>query len=116
MSPCLNLPPEKWENKTRKLISAHPLTEKELVKAVLESWKSIFKSRIGRHAKIGVNIFPKPQMIGLFLHELIAMEIAARYPNKWQRDDGVGEKDLVYVPSRRGGVLLLVEIKDERIH
>jgi hypothetical protein len=101
MSPYLNLPQHKWEDKTRKLIAAHPLAEKELVEVVLESWKSIFKSTIGRHAKIGVHIFPKPQMIGLFLHELIAMEIEARYPDKWRRDDKDDEKDLVCVPNPR---------------
>lgn len=100
-SPYANLPPHKWEGKTRQLIAAHPLTEKELVTAVLESWKGIFKSKIGRHAKIGVDIFPKPQMAGLFLHELIAMEIAARYPDEWRRDDTANEKDLVYLPNSR---------------
>lgn len=82
MSPYLNLPQHKWEDKTRELIVAHPLTENELVDVVLQSWKGIFKSTIGHHAKIGVHIFPKPQMIGLFRHELIPMEIAARYPDK----------------------------------
>ena len=101
MSPYLNLPQHKWEDKTRELIAAHSLTEKELVEVVLETWKGIFKSTIGRHAKIGVDIFPKPQMIGLFLHELIAMEIAGRYPDKWRRDDTDDEKDLVYLPNRR---------------
>ncbi len=101
MSPYLNLSQDKWEDKTRRLIAAHPLTEKELVEVVLKTWKSIFKSTIGRHAKIGVDIFPTPQMIGLFLHELIAMEIASRYPDKWRRGDASDEKDLVYPPNRR---------------
>lgn len=103
-SPFVNLPPHKWENRTRELIAAHPLSENELVEVVLETWKSIFTSTIGPHAKIGVDIFPKPQMIGLFLHELIPMEIAARYPDKWRRDELGDEKDLVYVPNRRFSV------------
>ena len=40
-------------------------------------------------------------MVGLFLHELIALEIAARYPDRWRRDDADDEKDLVYLPDRR---------------
>lgn len=101
MSPYQNLPQHKWEDKTRELIAAHPLTEKELVEVVLEAWKSIFKSTIGRHAKIGADIFPKPQMIGLFLHELIAAEIAARHPDKWRRDETGDEKGLVCLLNRR---------------
>jgi hypothetical protein len=45
--------------------------------------------------------------MAFFLHELIPLEFAQRYPGVWKREETVDEKDLVYIPNR----LYSVEIK-----
>ena len=45
--------------------------------------------------------------MGMFLHELIPLAFAARYPGIWRREQSVEEKDMVYVPDAE----LSVEIK-----
>jgi hypothetical protein len=37
--------------------------------------------------------------MGFFLHELIPLELAHRYPTIWRREESPGEKDIVYVPD-----------------
>jgi hypothetical protein len=39
--------------------------------------------------------------MGFLLHELIPLEFAARYPEKWRGEKACGEKDLVYIPNPR---------------
>lgn len=48
---------------------------------------------------IGVHVFPRPQIMGMFLHELIPLEFAERYPDIWRREQSVDEMDLVYIPD-----------------
>lgn len=104
-SPYKGVPPANWKNKTEELIAAHPLTGREIVSAVLSSWDSIFESRIGKHGiQIGVEVFPSPQVMGAFLHELIPLEIAARHKGEWCRDRDSEDKDLVYLPDPRYSV------------
>lgn len=105
-SPFNGLPPAKWAAKTEKLIEKHPLKISEIVDVVLGAWELIFKSAIGRY-RIGKHIFPKPQVMGFFLHELIALEFAARHPGVWQGEQTAGDKDLVYVPNHK----MSVEVK-----
>jgi len=107
-SPYKGVPRKKWLAKTEELIDAHPLETEEIVDAVLVSWQSVFDSRIGRHGiQIGKEIFPSPQMMGTFLHELLPLELAARHPGLWRGDQTKGEKDLVYIPDPA----LSVEVK-----
>ena len=99
-SPYQNVTPDKWASVTDKLISQHPLKPKEIVDVVLDTWRSIFTSEIGTHGfKIGKDIFPKPQIMGSLLHELIPLEIAARHPKKWRGEKAANDKDIVYVPD-----------------
>jgi hypothetical protein len=99
-SPYCGLPTTKWVQKTRQLIAAHPLDTKEIVDVVLLSWDAIFQSKIGpRGFRIGEHLSPKPQIMGFFLHELIPLELSARYPKFWRADENSSEKDLVYMPS-----------------
>lgn len=105
-SPYEKLPTNRWFKKTAQLIEKHPLTTREIVDVVLRSWASIFDSAIGGY-KIGTHIFPKPQVMGFFLHELIALEFAHRYPEVWRGEQAAHEKDLVYVPDSA----LSIEIK-----
>jgi hypothetical protein len=95
-SPYTRLPERRWLAKTEELLAAYPADREELVEIVLEQWASIFDSRIGTHGlRIGEHIFPKPQIMGDYLHELIPYELQARYPERWRRDHTGFDKDLV---------------------
>jgi hypothetical protein len=99
-SPYKGLPPKKWLDITQQLIKAHPLKTTEVVQVVLATWDSIFDSRMGTGAfHIGKEIFPKPQIMGFFLHELIPLELATRYPKSWRGEQASGDKDIVYIPD-----------------
>jgi hypothetical protein len=90
----------RWHAKTKKLVQTHPLSSTEIVEVVLGVWKDIFASGIGKKPfRIGVDMFPKPQIMGFFLHELIPLELARRYPGRWREDASSSEKDLVYIPD-----------------
>jgi hypothetical protein len=99
-SPYEGIPVELWKQKTRELIYNHPLNTNELYEVVLTCWQDIFQSTIGsKPFRIGTDILPTPQVMGFLLHELIALELAYRYPQKWRRDQTSAEKDLVYIPD-----------------
>lgn len=107
-SPYRRVARKNWLRKTRQLVANHPLHTDELVEAVLESWQSIFDSKIGRHGiQIGKDIFPNPQLMGTLLHELLPLELEARHPDLWRGNQTKEEKDLVYIPDR----LYSVEVK-----
>lgn len=99
-SPYDGVPANAWRQRTIQLIKSHPLKPKELIEVTLGAWKDIFTSTIGhRRFRIGTDIFPKPQIVGFLLHELIALEFARRYPDKWRGEQTAGDKDLVYIPD-----------------
>jgi len=98
-SPYSKLAVGQWAERTAELIDAHPLSKEEIVEIVLMAWEAIFDSRIGpREFQIETHIFPKPQIMGFFLHELIPLELATRHPGEWRGDITADEKDLVYLP------------------
>ncbi|SRR5579885_900051 len=104
-SPYDGLPVSEWERLTRQLIAEHPLDSNEIYEVVHQAWNSIFESKIGsKPFQIGVDIFPRPQIIAFLLHELIALEFTYRYPNIWRRDETADEKDLVYIPNEQYSV------------
>src|SRR3989344_5404790 len=85
-----------WFAITKKLILAHPLKQEILIKAVLESWDNIFASGIGnKQFRIGKDIFPSPQIMGFFLHELIPLTIKTIEEGKWNKGMNKNEPDLV---------------------
>ncbi|MBF8265440.1 MAG: restriction endonuclease [Dehalococcoidia bacterium] len=87
-----------WLAVTKHLITKHPLSTKEIKEVVLESWKEIFRSTIGKkNYRIGKDIFPKPQIMGFFLHEIIALEFERRYPKEWRKEKLAKDKDLIYI-------------------
>ena len=87
-SPYSGLAPDRWVRVTQNLIDEHPLDPSEIVEVVLSAWDSIFSSKLGpKRFHIGKDIFPKPQIMGFFLHELIPLELTARYPNEWRGDE-----------------------------
>lgn len=101
-SPYLGVPENKWLDKTKRLIAKHPLKTDEIRDVVLQAWKDIFESKLGpKGFRIGAHIFPKPQIMGFFLHELIPLEFAARYPDLWRGEKTSGDKDMVYIPDDR---------------
>lgn len=86
--------------KTRELIEAHPLDPAEVVDVVKGAWSDIFASGFGKKKfKIGKSIFPKPQIMGFFLHELIPLELASRHPKEWRPEQVAADKDAVYIPD-----------------
>lgn len=97
-SPYEGLGVDNWRAKTEELITKHPLTSDELVRVTLDAWKDIFISSIGGF-HIGKNIFPKPQIMGFFLQELITLKLMNLHPGKWRGDIEASDKDLVYIPD-----------------
>ncbi|HBS27782.1 MAG TPA: ScaI family restriction endonuclease [Gammaproteobacteria bacterium] len=99
-SPYLKKDKSEWKAITEKIIKKHPLDQDKLVEMVLSAWSDIFETSIGRHnLKIGKHIFPKPQVIGALLHELIPAELAASSPKKWRGEITADDKDIVYIPD-----------------
>lgn len=116
-SPYKGIALAKWSDVTQNLIRIHPLALEEIVDVVLSSWDSIFKSRMGSKGfKIGVDIFPKPQIMGFFLHELIPLELAARYPGLWRTEISSSDKDIVYVLDDRYSIELKTSSNPRHIY
>jgi hypothetical protein len=115
-SPFSGKPISAWEGITKKLLKAHPLDSDTIVEVVLAAWQSIFDSRMGSQGfRIGVDMFPKPQIMGFFLHELIPLELVARFPNEWRGDKASDEKDIVYLPDRKYSVEIKTSSNPNRI-
>lgn len=99
-SPYKELPVSDWESKTRELIQQHPLDPNEIYEVIIQVWQEIFESNLtSRGDRIGVDLFPRPQIMGFFLHELIPLEFSNSYPGIWKRDEKNSEKDMVYLPD-----------------
>jgi hypothetical protein len=100
--PYGNQPRDSWRTITTKLIDEHPLKPADLRSVVVDVWKSLFDSSFGTKGfKIGKDIFPKPQILGFLLHELIPLELAARFPKEWRGDVAKDDKDIVYIPDSK---------------
>jgi hypothetical protein len=99
-SPYFQTPKNQWKIITKGLLDKHPLSRNEIKNQVLESWKDIFESGFGKmQLKIGKDIFPKPQIMGFLLHELVARSLAKKHPDKWRGEEKKTDKDLVYIPD-----------------
>jgi ScaI restriction endonuclease len=99
-SPYSGIPVDQWEKRTNELIAKHPLRVAEICQVVTTVWKEIFESRItSNDYRIGVHLFPSPQIMGFLLHELIPLEFARRYPGIWRKQETSHEKDMVYEPD-----------------
>lgn len=99
-SPYAGKDKSEWKSITEQIVQEHPLSEDSIVDMVLSAWGNIFETSIGRHKlKIGEHIFPKPQVIGALLHELIPAELAVAYPDEWRAESDAGDKDIVYIPN-----------------
>ncbi len=88
-----------WDAITQKLIDEHPLTEEEIVDIVLEAWDKIKLTKIGGKLQIGVDVFPSPQIMGNYLHLMIAALLSERHPHEWRGEIDKSDKDVVYMPD-----------------
>lgn len=95
--PYKNIDKRDWINVTEELIERHPLKPIEIIDVVLASWNNILNSSFGVY-KVGEHIFPKPQIIGSLLHELIPKELSNRHP-EWRGERDIADKDIVYDPD-----------------
>ena len=86
---------EDWEYITREILESHPIKTDEFVQIVLSSWEKIFKTKIGGELQIGVDVFPPPQILGNFLHLLIAATLEKTHPTIWRRERDKNDKDVV---------------------
>lgn len=107
LSPYENLDISKWKNKTIELVNNHPLDTKEIVSIVFDAWERILKTKIGGELQIGIDVFPSPQILGNYLHELIPVLLNKKHKNTWRKEEDKSDKDLVYIPNND----LSVEIK-----
>jgi hypothetical protein len=97
-SPYSNQEEKNWKKITEKLIENHPLSKKQIVDAVLTSWKQIFQSKIGP-LSIGKQIFPTPQIMSNIIHELIPYNLAENVGSDYRVGITKTEKDIVYEPN-----------------
>lgn len=103
----MGLTADKWLAVTQSLIAAHPLKPKELIEVVLASWEAISGIEIGpRKFRIGKDFYPKPQIMGFLLHELIGLELSVRYPGIWRGEESSRDKDFVFIPDERFSIEL----------
>lgn len=98
-SPYNNADLSDWCHITDQLIKNHPLKVDDIISAVLESWEKILNTKIGDELQIGVDIFPSPQIMGNYIHELIPVVLSKKYPGIWKKEFYKEDKDLVYIPN-----------------
>ena len=98
-SPYDNLNVDEWYDKTKELVNSHPLSTEEIVDTVFSAWDGILQTKIANELQIGVDIFPSPQILGNYLHELIPVILSKKHPNEWRKEIDKIDKDLVYIPD-----------------
>ena len=99
-SPYSKAPMNQWLRVTDGLVDEHPLSPEQIVETVFDAWHGLFSTSIGKHGlKIGEHIFPKPQIIGALLHELVPAEFVAFDSTKWRAEQTADDKDIVYIPD-----------------
>lgn len=103
ISPYSDLPQDEWFNKTRELISEHPLKEDVIKQIILESWKILWDTKIGNsNLEISIkNIDLPAQVVGYFLEKIFAKILETRYPDEWQGGKNKEDKDIIYLPNDR---------------
>jgi len=98
-SPYDGHPVEEWIYVTNELIQSHPLDLDDIVEVVLYAWERILNTQIGGELQIGKDVFPSPQIMGNYLHELIPVLLSRRFPEKWRKELVKEDKDVVYIPN-----------------
>lgn len=100
---------------TRGLLESHPLDAEAVVNVVEWSWNAIFDSTIGP-ARIGVDLFPSPQVMGMFLHELVPLQCRESFGDDWRNDRTAAEKDMVFVPDSTYSTEIKTSSSDRNIY
>lgn len=101
-SPYQGKPEERWKGITTRLINKHPLKD-EIVRVVLQSWEDIFNSKMGSFS-IGKDIFPSPQIMSFFLHELVAHNLSITHPGVYKVGEAKKEKDIHHMTDPSLGI------------
>ncbi len=96
-SPYEGKPVSHWDSITNDLIQKSPLDEKEIVSIVLEAWDKIKLTKIGDELQVGIDVFPSPQIMGNYLHLMIAALLEKKHPSVWRREKVKGDKDVVCI-------------------
>lgn len=96
-SPYYNKPTSEWQEITEKLIEQFPLSKDYLVHTVIRSWDDILKTNIADNLSILNSVRPKPQIMGFFLHEIIAHRICEDLPTEWRKEYAADDKDVVFI-------------------
>lgn len=96
-SPYEGKPVSQWDSITNDLIQKSPLDEKEIVSIVLEAWDKIKLTKIGDELKVGIDVFPSPQIMGNYFHLMIAALLEKKHPSVWRREKVKGDKDVVCI-------------------
>ena len=96
------------KEKTADKIFNFPISVEAIPDVVLDSWKDIFTISDSKgDFRIGINSFPKPQMMGFFLESLIARSFEKLDPKTWVLDPTGYAKDVTNLKNDE----LSVEIK-----
>lgn len=94
-SPYAGASVDRWKAITDDLVKRFPVSTKDIRSIVDASWSGIFSSTIAGKFKVGTDIFPRPQILGFFLHELIALEFKSRYSGLFRAEATADDKDVV---------------------
>ena len=114
-SPYFGHPVEEWPAITGELLRHHPLHPDDVVAIVHRAWEAIFRSTLGDGFYIGRDIFPAPQVLGFFLHELIGLECETVFPREWRNGRAAFDKDIVYIPDDSKSVEIKTSSDPNRI-
>ena len=97
-----------WKLMTQKLVEEHPLDPDEIVDVTLAAWDGIMRTKIADELQIGVDIYPSPQILGNYLHELIPVYLAKRYPSIWRKEvDKMDKKTAIITRANQRMAIIL---------
>lgn len=106
-----------WLNVTKRLIDEFPISMNDLCKIVLESWDEIFTiTNSSKDFSIGKTVFPKPQMLGFFLEEIITQKIHNLDPHTWIPDPTGYSKDLVNLKNPKFSIEIKTSSSQKNIY
>jgi ScaI restriction endonuclease len=95
-SPYEGLPEDLWQERTRALVDAHPLTLDVIHDAALVSWSRLWNTIVG-DAETGfplADLDPPATVVGYFFEKIFSKELAQRLPGQWRGGTTGTEKDL----------------------
>jgi len=96
-TPYNDVPHDRWLTITRQLIERHPLELDVIRKVAVQSWDTLWQTRIGEGetAIPLANVDAPATVIGYFFEKLFTRELELKFPNVWRGGRSKNEKDLV---------------------